>query len=148
MCRQSKFLRYIFTLSVYEWYKHTSLLNLIIPALWERQSHVVNKRAFTPNNVVHITGNIEPAEIKLHHANESKIKYIASGSKPLKSPRKLYLCKQMEQTVKQLRTYLPVLIGMGVQCILPEILDEEIQNYEGLLKFEEDEREGRVLEAR
>ena len=54
----------------------------------------------------------------------------------------------MEKTVKKLRPYLPVLIGMGVQCILPEITDEEVQNYEGLLKFEEGEREGKMLETR
>ena len=95
-----------------------------------------------------MTGNIDPADIKLLHANESKVKYLASGSKPLKSPRKLFLCNQMEKTVKKLRPYLPVLIGMGVQCILPEITDEEVQNYEGLLKFEEDEREGKMLETR
>ena len=106
---------------------------------------MVDKKVCTPKNVVHITGNISPQDIKLINANESKVKFIASGSTPLKHPQKLYLCSQMEKAAKELRAYLPVLLGVGIQCTLPEINDEELQNYEGLLKFDEDEREGRII---
>lgn len=96
----------------------------------------------TPRNVAHISGNIDPDNITLINANETKVKFLYSGSVPLKHPRKLFLCSQMEKAAKEMRKYLPVFLGMGVQCFLPEIEDEELEVYDGMLKFEADEREG------
>ena len=115
---------------------------MIIPALWERNCRLVKGKAFAPKAVVHIDANISPNDIKLEGANESKIKFIASGSLPLKHPRKLHLTREMEEAAKLLRKYLPVLIGLGLQCFLPQIEPEELLAYDGILKVDDDEREG------
>ena len=99
-------------------------------------------KAYSPKAVVHIDANISPPDIKFQGANESKVKFIASGSLPLKHPRKLYLTREMEEAAKLLRTYLPVLIGLGLQSFLPWIKPEELLAYDGILKVDDDEREG------
>ena len=85
---------------------------------------------------------MSPEDIKLTGANSSKVKFIASGSSALKHTRKLYLCSEMEKAARELRGYLPVLLGLGVQCVIPLIVDEELEAYDGILKDESDEREG------
>ena len=71
-----------------------------------------------------------------------KVKFIATGSKGLEHPRKLALCREMEQNAFKLRKYLPVILGIGITCILPKIDDDDLQNYVGILKNDYDEREG------
>ena len=48
----------------------------------------------------------------------------------------------MEQAAQKLRTCLPVLLGLGVQCLLPPIEDDQLALYDGILKVDGDEREG------
>ena len=115
---------------------------MVIKALWERIGREVDKKIYTPRAVVHISANVSPEDIKLTGANQSKVKYIASGSTTLRHPRKLALCKEMEKAANELRSYLPVLLGMGVQCVLPTIVDEQLDQYDGILNADRDEREG------
>jgi len=117
----------------------------VIKSLWERIGREVEKKTYTPRAVVHISANLDPGDIKLWGANESKVKFIASGSIPLKHPRKLKLCDDMEKAARELRSYLPVLLGIGVQCVIPKIVDEQLNAYDGLTKVEDDEREGQIL---
>ena len=117
-------------------------MNLVIKSLWEKIGREVDKKIFTPKAVVYISANMSPEDIKLTGANASKVKFMASGSSPLKHPRKLYLCSEMEKAARELRGYLPVLLGLGVQCVIPLIVDEELEAYDGILKDESDEREG------
>ena len=49
----------------------------------------------------------------------------------------------MEKAAVELRSCLPVLLGLGVQCILPPIDDEQLALYDGILKEDGDEREGK-----
>lgn len=116
----------------------------MIKSLWERIGREVEKKTYTPRAVVHISANLDPGDIKLWGANESKVKFIASGSIPLKHPRKLKLCDDMEKAARELRSYLPVLLGIGVQCVIPKIVDEQLNAYDGLTKVEDDEREGTI----
>ena len=73
------------------------------------------------------------------------MKFIASGSKALTHPKKLKLCDEMEVCAYKLRKYLPVILGLGVACILPPINDEQLEEYTGILKTDQDEREGKNL---
>ena len=77
--------------------------------------------------MVHISANLCSNNIKLADANESKVKFIASGSKALTHPKKLKLCDEMEMCAYELRKYLPVIFGLGVACILPHINDEQLE---------------------
>ena len=126
-----------------EWYKHEQILNLAIKSIWEKIGREVDKKIFIPKAVVHISANMSPDKIKLIDANESKVKFIASGSKALAHPSKLKLCREMQEYAFELRKYLPVILGLGVECILPEINDEHLQEYVGILKTDYDEREGK-----
>ena len=128
--------------SVTEWHKHQELLNLVIKTLWEKIGREVDKKLYIPKAIVHISANVNPKDIKLTGANESKVKFVASGSIPLAHPEKLKLCRRMEEAAKRLRTYLPVLLGLGAQCLLPPIEDEQLALYDGVLKVDGDEREG------
>ena len=135
-----------FVLSVREWYKHKDLLNMIIPALWERISRTVSKgRTYTPKNVVHIDANLSPEDLKLNGANESKITFIYSGSKPLNHPNKMQITNEMEYEAKQLHRYLPIVLALGIKSTLTQVNDLQLLEYEGLLKVEADEREGRKI---
>ena len=117
---------------------------MIIPALWERISRTVSKgRTYTPKNVVHIDANLSPEDIKLSGANESKLAFIYSGSKPLKHPSKLQLTNEMENEAKLLHKFLPVVLALGIKSTLNEVSDMQLLEYEGLLKADADEREGR-----
>ena len=120
-------------------------MNLVIKVIWERNSRHVNRKLCVPKNIVHIAANISPKDVKFDGANESKIKFIASGSKPLKHENKLHLAKVMEESATNLRHYLPVVAAMAIQCSLPSITDEELSNYKGILRVEDDEREGNKL---
>ena len=128
-----------------EWHKHQDLLNLVIKSLWEKIGREVDKKLYIPKAVVYISANASPDKIKLTGANESKVKFVASGSEPLKHPKKIKLCKEMEKAAKELRSYLPVLLGIGIECVLPPIEDEQLLNYDGILKVEGDEREGKII---
>ena len=128
-----------------EWYKHQDILNLVIKSLWEKIGREVDKKVYVPKAVVHISANWCPKNIKLADANESKVKFIASGSKALTHPKKLKLCDEMEVCAYKLRKYLPVILGLGVACILPPINDEQLEEYTGILKTDQDEREGKNL---
>ena len=130
------------SISVTEWHKHEELLNLVIKTLWEKIGREVDKKLYTPKAIVHISANKTPNQIKLTGANESKVKFVASGSTPLAHPRKIKLCVEMEQAAQKLRTCLPVLLGLGVQCLLPPIEDDQLALYDGILKVDGDEREG------
>ena len=102
----------------------------------------MKQKTQTPRAVVHIDANVTPSDIKLTGANESKVKFIASGSTQLKHAKKLALCNEMEAVAKQLRKYLPVILGLGLQCLLQKISDDELHSYEEILKEDGDEREG------
>ena len=118
---------------------------MVIKSLWEKIGREVDKKVYVPKAVVHISANLCPKNIKLADANESKVKFIASGSKALSHPKKLKLCDEMEVCAYKLRKYLPVILGLGVACILPPINDEQLEEYTGILKTDQDEREGKNL---
>ena len=52
---------------------------MVVKVLWEQNSRHVNNKLCVPRNVVHISANITPSEIKLDGANESKVKFVAQG---------------------------------------------------------------------
>ena len=45
---------------VNEWYKHADLLNLVIKALWEANGMDINRKTYTPKNVVYVSANLSP----------------------------------------------------------------------------------------
>ena len=127
-----------------EWFKSQALLNMLVKALWERNSRYVDRKKCTPKNVVHISANIDPSSIRLDDANESKIKFLASGSRPLEHSLKMKLTASMEKAAGELHNFLPVIIGLAIQSTLTKITDEERLNvYDGVLAVDGDEREGR-----
>ena len=118
---------------------------MVVKVLWEQNSRHVNNKLCVPRNVVHISANITPSEIKLDGANESKVKFVASGSKPLHHATKLKLTDEMEKAATELHKYLPVLAGIGIKSVIPRITDEELLAFNGILKVEGDEREGSLF---
>ena len=111
--------------------------------MWEKIGREVKGKLYTPKAVVHICANQSPKDITLTDANESKVKFIATGSTPLSHPKKLEICRNMEKLAYKLREYLPVILGIGIDCILPPITDEELLGFVGISKTDYDEREGK-----
>ena len=118
---------------------------MVVKALWERMTREVDKKVCTPKNVVYISANIQPSDVQFKDANESKVKFIASGSKPLSHDDKMKLADLMEKAATELHKYLPVILAMAIQCTLPKINDGELRSYDGILKVDRDEREGRLF---
>ena len=115
---------------------------MLIKSLWERLSREVDRKLCVPKNVVHISANVDPKDIRLDGANESKVKFIASGSKPLEHDSKMKLTEIMERSASKLHKFLPVILGLGIQSTIPRIKDDDLKVYDGILKIDRDEREG------
>ena len=115
---------------------------MIVKVLWERNAKLVNNKLCVPKNIVHISANVSPKDAKLVGANESKVKFVATGSRALRHENKMMLGNLMEQAATKLHEYLPVMASLSLKCSLATITDQEIKSYEGILKVEQDEREG------
>ena len=115
---------------------------MIVKVLWEQNGSRVSNKVYIPRNVVHISANIDPKEITLQGANESKVKFVATGSKRLHHDQKLKLQQEMEDAARKLHQYLPVLASIGLKAVITKVRDEELLAYNGILKVDNDEREG------
>ena len=51
----------------------------------------------------------------------------------------------MEEAAKELHKYKPVLLGLALSSMIPEVTDEQIAEYEGLLKVSGDDRESQLI---
>ena len=129
-----------------EWANHGEILNLAIQMVWERLGRKLRGVKYQAvNAVVMIDANLSPSDIHLDHANESKVIFLATGSQELRSDKKLQLCQEMEDLSRELYTYKPVLLGLGLSCMLKRVTDAETAVYDGLLKKDRDDRESQVF---
>ena len=147
-----------------EWAKHADTLNLgmirhkhqdnvilsipfyaVIPMVWERLGRYLRQVYQNVNSVVFVDANLSPSDVKLTGANESKVAFIATGSKPLQHPNRLDLCQEMVTLAKELHQHLPVILSLGLNCMLKRVTDEQCAAYDGILKQDGDDREGQVL---
>ena len=55
------------------------------------------------------------------------------------------LTNEMESAARKLYKYKPVLLSLGLNGMLPVVTDEQLADYEGLLKVDGDEREAQVV---
>ena len=130
---------------VREWAKHTDILNLIIPMVWEQLGKDCKTGFRHVNAPVMIEGNLHPDDIKFTTANNTKCIFVATGSTPLKHKNMMKLCKEVEELGRELHLYLPVLIGLGLKTMLDVVTDDELEVYEGILRKDGDPREGQVM---
>ena len=121
------------------------VLNQAIKMVWEQLGRQVRDKYQDVNAVLLIDANMSPADIRLDHANESKVIYLATGSSPLQHRNKLRLCQEMEDLARELYTFLPVLLGLGLSTMLKKVTDAETETYDGILRTDRDDREGQVL---
>ena len=129
-----------------EWSKaHVEILNLAIKMVWEQLGRQVRDKYQAVNAVLLIDANMSPEDIRLDHANESKVIFLATGSSPLQHRKKLQLCQEMEDLARELYTYLPVLLGLGLNTMLKKVTDAETEVYDGILRTDRDDREAQVL---
>ena len=128
-----------------EWAKHADTLNLVIPMIWERLGRSVKHVYQNVNAVVFVDANLSPSDVKLAGANESKVTFIATGSDPLQHPNRMELCKEMVTMAQELHRFLPVLLSVGLNCMLKRVTDSECASYDGILKQDGDDRESQVL---
>ena len=101
------------------------VLNQAIKMVWEQLGRQVRDKYQDVNAVLLIDANMSPADIRLDHANESKVIYLATGSSPLQHRNKLRLCQEMEDLARELYTFLPVLLGLGLSTMLKKVTDAE-----------------------
>ena len=128
-----------------EWNNHADVLNLAIQMVWERLGRRVRDQYQPVDAVVLVDANLSPEDIRLDHANESKVIFVATGSTPLQHDRRLELCQEIEDLSRELYTFLPVLLGLGLSTMLKRITDTELATYDGLLRNDRDDREGQVI---
>ena len=117
----------------------------MIPTNWERLGSGTKGNYKAVNAIVYVDANLDPDGVKLTGANASKVYFIASGSQRLKHPNRLKLCEDMIKSAKQLRTFLPVLLGLGLDCLLEKITDDDLLAYEDVMKDPDDDRFAQVL---
>ena len=55
------------------------------------------------------------------------------------------LTNEMEAAARKLHKFKPVLLSLGLNGMLPVVTDEQLAEYEGLLKVAGDEREAQVV---
>ena len=91
--------------------------------------------------MVLIDANMSPEDIRLDHANESKVMFLATGSKPLHHRNKLKLCQEMEDLARSLYFNLPTIISIGLNCMLQRVTDDQTVIYDGMLRTDRDERQ-------
>ena len=128
-----------------EWCDTGDVLNQAIQQVWEKLGRRVRDKYQGVNAVLLVDANLNPKDIVLKYANESKVIFVATGSTPLRHARRMELCQEMENKARELHTYLPVLLGLGLSCMLDRITDQELALYNGLLKTDGDDRQGQVL---
>ena len=51
----------------------------------------------------------------------------------------------MELAAKKLHKYKPVMLGLALSSMLPEVTDEQIADYDGILKVPGDDREAQII---
>ena len=113
--------------------------------VWERLGKETKQGFKYVNAPVLIEANLHPDDIKFTTANDSKVIFIATGSTPLEHKRMMKLCKDIEDLGRELHSYLPVLIGLGLKTMLTVITDEGREAYDGILRTDGDPREGQVF---
>ena len=128
-----------------EWSDTGDVLNQAIQQVWEKLGRKVRDKYQGVHAVLLVDANMSPKDIALKYANESKVIYVATGSSPLRHARRMELCQEMENKARELHTYLPVLLGLGLSCMLDRITDQELSLYDGLLKTDGDDRQAQVL---
>ena len=128
-----------------EWAKHADILNLVIPMVWERLGRTVRQTHQGVNAVVLVDANMGPEDIHLTGANESKVVFLATGSTPLQHKKRMELCQEMENLARELYSYLPVILGLGLNTMLKRITDSEMEAFDGVLKKDGDDREGQIF---
>ena len=121
------------------------VLNQAIKMVWEQLGRQVRDKYQDVNAVLLIDANMSPEDIRLDHANESKVIFLATGSTPLQHRNKLKLCQEMEDLARELYTFLPVLLGLGLNTMLQKVTDAETEKYDGILRTDRDDREAQVL---
>ena len=138
--------RFNLFITVREWAKTlVEVMNQAIKMVWEQLGRLVRDRYQPVNSVLMIDANMSPSDIRLDHANESKVIFLATGSQPLQHKKKLQLCQEMENLARELYSYLPVLAGLGLSSMLKKVTDEETELYDGLLRTDRDDREAQVI---
>ena len=128
-----------------EWCDTGDVLNQAIQQVWEKLGRRVRDKYQGVNAVLLVDANMSPKDIVLKYANESKVIFVATGSTPLAHSRRMELCQEMENKARELHSYLPVLLGLGLSCMLDRITDQELPLYDGLLKRDGDDRQAQVL---
>ena len=135
-----------FLFTVREWAKTlVEVMNQAIKMVWEQLGRLIRDKYQPVNAVLMIDANMSPSDIRLDHANESKVIFLASGSTPLQHKNKLQLCQEMENLARELHTYLPVLAALGLSTMLQKVTDEETEVYDGILRTDRDDREAQVI---
>ena len=113
--------------------------------VWERLGRRVGDKFQHVNSVILVEANLSPSSVKLTGGNESKVSFIATGSKPLSHPAKLELANSMVALAELLHLYLPVLFGLGLHCMLKRITTQELIEYDGILNEDRDERQAQTF---
>ena len=113
--------------------------------IWERLGRKNGGVYQGINTVVMVEANLSPAGVKLTGGNPSKVSFIATGSRALDHEFKLELCKEIILLAGQLNSYLPVIFGLGLCCLLEDITTAELRGYDGVLKEDGDDRQGQTL---
>ena len=129
-----------------EWTKQTgTVINTIIPVVWEKLGRNLNKKPQRVKAVVliELEGNLDPEDLKLLGANKSKVNFVYTGP-ALSNLKQKEICKKIVSLGTQLNKYKPVMLALGLNGLLAEITDEEIDAYEHLVE-NRDDRAGQVL---
>ena len=120
--------------------------------MWERSGKICkgnDGKVLKPNAVVHIDANIMPEDIlpQLGASMASKLKLLYTGQTPLCHPDENELIEEMLQDALKLHEYLPVLLGLAVDAILPKVVRSytESEDMEDVLAKPGDLREGQLV---
>ena len=75
----------------------------------------------------------------------TKIKFLYTGSTPMEHDDELELIEELLDDALELHKYLPNLLALGVEAILPTVPKEYIKkDLEGVLRVANDKREAQV----
>ena len=121
-------------------------LKKMVSTLWEGSVKRVKKKMVTPAAAIFIDSNSLPEEI-VPYLKESadKIKFLATGFQPLDHDDKMEIIKSLLKDSYKLYQFLPVNLGLAMNCVMEKVSGPEMKQVAGVLKNPKDDREGQVI---
>ena len=124
-----------------------SFLEKSIKNTWEGSCKRVKGKEYNPVGMVFIDANILPSQVLKHldEATADKLGFNYTGPHEFDHLDEITLVENILENSKELFKYLPVLLLIGVECVLQKCTPSQVAELESVLKKKGSLREGQRI---